>query len=184
MRRLSVRHLAVLGICVALNYVGATLALFLRLPVYLDALGTVLASFLLGPVYGACTGTASALLSFAVSDPYALYYAPVQILLGLLAGILYRSGWLKGTKFPAGILFLTLPGTAVSSLITAYLFGGITSSGSSLLVQLLHHGGMNLTASVFVVQILTDGLDRLILVSSMLALQRALPAGLRRQLSL
>ena len=42
MRRLSVRHLAVLGICVALNYVGATLALFLRLPVYLDALGTVL----------------------------------------------------------------------------------------------------------------------------------------------
>ena len=43
---------------------------------------------------------------------------------------------------------------------------------------------MNLTASVFVVQILTDGLDRLILVSSMLALQRALPAGLRRQLSL
>ena len=180
MKQLSVRHLTILGICVALNYVGATIALFLRLPVYLDAFGTVLASFLLGPVYGACTGVCSALLNFAISDPYALYYAPVQIILGLLAGVLYRSGWLRGGKFPAGIVFLTIPGTAVSSLITAYLFGGITSSGSSLLVQLFHHAGLNLTASVFAVQILTDGLDRLIVVCCMLALAKAIPADLRR----
>ncbi len=180
MKHLSVRHLTFLGICVALNYVGAALALFLRLPIYLDAFGTVLAAFLLGPVYGAGVGTVSALLNFLISDPYALYYAPVQILLGLLAGVLYRNGWLRGKKFPAGLVFLTVPGTAVSSFITAYLFGGITSSGSSLLVQLLHHAGLNLTASVFVVQILTDGLDRLILVCCMLALVRAIPARLRQ----
>ena len=33
------------AICVALNYVGANIALFLKLPVYLDSFGAILASF-------------------------------------------------------------------------------------------------------------------------------------------
>ena len=67
---------------------------------------------------------------------------------------------------------------AVSSLITAFLFGGITSSGSAILVQLLHLAGVNLTVSVFLVQILTDFLDRLISLAAVLYLIRFIPADL------
>jgi len=44
------------------------------------------------------------------------------------------------------------------------LFGGVTSSGSSILVQLLSHTPLGLTGSIFVVQFLTDYLDRCIAV--------------------
>lgn len=61
-------------------------------------------------------------------------------------------------------LCISLPGTIVSSAITAAVFGGITSSGSSLLVQLLHAGGLGMTASVCVVQTITDYLDRIVIL--------------------
>ena len=65
---------------------------------------------------------------------------------------------------------ISLPGTIVSSLITALVFGGITSSGSTVLVQLFHTAGIPLTASVFLVQFLTDYLDRVIVLSAVTAM--------------
>ena len=59
-------------------------------------------------------------------------------------------------------LILSVPGTIVSSSITVQLFGGITSSGSSMIVQLLHGLGFDQTISVILVQAGTDYLDRLL----------------------
>ena len=58
----------------------------------------------------------------------------------------------------------------VSSTITAVVFGGITSSGSTVLVQLLHSLGMNLTLSVCVVQAMTDFVDRMIVLAVVLVI--------------
>ena len=74
---------------------------------------------------------------------------------------------------------ISLPGTVISSAITALVFGGITSSGSTVLVQLLHGAGLNLTASVCVVQGATDFLDRLISLVLAVLLLFALPQSLR-----
>ncbi|CAM3166906.1 ECF transporter S component [Lactiplantibacillus plajomi] len=165
MHRLKTRTLTIMALCIALNVVGANLALLLRLPIYLDAIGTVLAAAFLGPLGGMATGGLSALLSGA-TDLYALFYLPVQLLTGLVAGLLYRrvtplqwqsSWWLA--------LVVSLPSTVVSTLITVALFHGVTSSGSSMLVQLLLATGIGKVAAVFVIQIATDYLDRLITVS-------------------
>ena len=64
------------------------------------------------------------------------------------------------------------------------LFGGITSSGTTVLVQLLHKAGLGLAPSVFIVQILTDFLDRLISLFLVTRLIRIVPSDLledRRQ---
>ena len=45
-------------------------------------------------------------------------------------------------------LVITLPSTIVSSCITAFLFGGITSSGSTVLVQLLAKTPMGMVWSM------------------------------------
>ncbi len=78
-------------------------------------------------------------------------------------------------------LCVSLPGTVVSSVITAAVFGGITSSGSSLLVQLLHAGGLGMTASVCVVQAITDYLDRIVIVFCTVVLYGMLPASLKQK---
>ena len=67
----------------------------------------------------------------------------------------------------------------VSASVTAFLFGGITSSGSTILVQLLHGLGWNLTVSVCAVQALTDYLDRFACLALAAVLVRALPAPFR-----
>ena len=50
-----------------------------------------------------------------------------------------------------------------------------------MIVQILNKAGMGLTASVFVVQILTDYLDRLISLALVAALLRAIPARLYKE---
>ena len=163
--------LTTLALCGVINILGGTIALLLRLPVYLDSIGTVLAAALFGPAAGLVPGLISGLISGMTSDVYAFYYIPVQLVIGLVAGLVFRRlrpshtagsrseslslrsmGW---KLFPAALV-ISLPGTVVSSTITAVVFGGITSSGSTVLVQLLHSLGMNLTLSVCVVQAMTD----------------------------
>ena len=101
---------------------------------------------------------------------------------GLMAGLLFRKGILKGWKVIPGSLALTVPGTVLSASISAFLFGGVTSSGSSLLVQLFHHLGLNLVASAFAVQIVTDYADRLISVLLVLVLTACLSVNLKMRL--
>ena len=103
---------------------------------------------------------------------------PVGMVLGLVTGLVARHFSLKGWRIFPGALFITVPGTIVSSIITAVLFGGITSSGSSVIVQLLNKAGLNLTVSVFIVQILTDYLDRIIALLLVIWLMKVVPASL------
>ena len=83
--------LTTLALCGVINILGGTVALLLRLPVYLDSIGTVLAAALFGPVAGLVPGLISGLISGMTSDVYAFYYIPVQLILGLVAGLVFRK---------------------------------------------------------------------------------------------
>lgn len=109
---------------IVLNIVGAFIALNLRLPIYLDSVGTVLSGALLGPVYGVATGVLGSLISGITFDIYSLYYAPVQILTGLMAGWMFRTKWLSGWRLPLGGVAVSLPTSIASAVITAFLFRG------------------------------------------------------------
>lgn len=182
MRRDKVLRLTVTALCIVMNIVGANLALAFRLPVYLDSIGTILAAALMGPWYGLAAAVGNGLLTGILTDVYSLYFMPVGAVTGLLAGLLFRKGWLKGWKMLPGTLALTVPGTAISASISAFLFGGVTSSGSSLLVQLFHHLGLDLVASAFAVQIVTDYADRLISVLLVTALASCVSADMQMRL--
>lgn len=160
--KLSVYHLCLIAFAIVLNLVGAQIALLLHLPIYLDSIGTCFIAAVLGPFYALLPGLLSALINGMLGDMYAFYYAPVTLLLG----ILYGYGWKYCTKQKGQLLlaalFITIPTSLLSACITAYLFGGITSSGSTLLVQLLAHTPLGLTISCFIVQFITDYIDRLL----------------------
>ncbi len=136
-KTVNVRNLTLMGMGIALNIVGAFIALNLRLPIYLDSIGTIFIACLLGPKYAVLTGVGGSLVSGMTFDIYSLYFAPVQISTGLLAGIMYNKGFLKGSKTPLGVFLFTLPTSIISAVIAAFLFGGVTSSGSSYIVQIL-----------------------------------------------
>lgn len=177
----SVQKMCVIAFAIALNVIGGQIALMLHLPIYLDSMGTILIAILYGPLYGILPPLLYGLVMGFTLDIYSLYFMPVGLMLGLMTGIVSRYIALKGWRIIPGALLITIPGTIVSSVITAVLFGGITSSGSTVIVQILNKAGLGLTASVFVVQILTDYLDRLLSLLLAAALLRVIPADLYRE---
>lgn len=161
MKNRRVQIICIVAFSVIMNIVGGEIALLLRLPIYLDCLGTFLIAAVYGPIWGMLPSFLSGILLGLTNDIYALYYAPVGILLGFLTGLFWKKGQQKGGNFLLALL-ITLPTSLLSACITAYLFHGITSSGSSVLVLLLSKTPLGLTLSCFIVQLLSDYLDRII----------------------
>lgn len=183
MKKLTVLSITVIGFAIALNIVGGFVALNLKLPIYLDSIGTIMAAFILGPIYGAVTGLLSGIVSGFAFDIYSLYFSPVQIIIGLSAGLMYKKGLIKGVRIPLGVLPVAVCSSLVGAVIAAYLFGGVTSSGSSLIVQFLSGIGVNKVVSVFIVQFLTDYADKFIAISLALSVILAVPGSLKQKLA-
>ena len=161
--RIGIYQLCFVALAICINIVGAQIALIFQLPIYFDSIGTVFVGAVLGPIYGMLPNVLSGLILGFTSDIYSLYYAPVGIILGLMSGLVYKTKKDNPWWIFVAALVITVPSTLVSSSITAYLFGGITSSGSTVLVQLLNKTmNLNLTLSCFIVQFLTDYLDRIV----------------------
>lgn len=162
--KVDTRVLTLIALGMTLNVVGAFIALQLRLPIYMDSLGTLLIACLLGPKYAVITGLSGSLVSGITFDIYSLCFAPVQMSTGYLAGKMYEKGKLKGKKTPLGILAFVLPTALIGATISAIVFGGITSSGSSYLVQILNMLQVPEVMSVFIVQLGTDYADKYLAV--------------------
>lgn len=150
-----------MALAIAINIVGGFIALGLRLPIYLDGIGTVLIGFVLGPKWGAVAGFVSASTNGVLFDIYSFYFSPAQIILGALSGLIPRlkSGSVK-EKILLNFIVAT-PIAIVSAIITAKIFGTVTSSGSSYLVQILRAFGTNDVLAVFIIQFITDYFDKL-----------------------
>lgn len=180
-KKISAFQICLIAMAVCINVAGGQLALLLHLPVYLDSIGTILTGALLGPFLGMLPNLLSGLLMGLTTDIYALYFAPVGMLTGFLTGLVCRKGMLQKKQLFLAAGLITVPGTVASSLICAKIFGGITSSGSAILVQLLAKTPLGMTASVFLVQILTDYLDRLLSLWMVALMIKALPADMKQR---
>lgn len=175
MKKISIYKITVIALSAVINLVGGQIALSLRLPIYLDSIGTILVGAILGPFYGMIPGFISGIFGGITTDIYSLYFIPVQLITGFTAGLIFRTGYIKKWKMPIGAMIITIPGTIVSSCICAFLFGGVTSSGSSIIVFLLRKLGLSTVTSVYMVQVVTDYADRLLAIGIVLVLLAAMP---------
>lgn len=179
MKRSNTFKITIMSIAVVINIVGVFIATTLKLPIFIDTIGTFLSAFLFGPVGGMLTGMVTSLINGLTFDPYSLYFIPVQAIIGLMAGICYKKNLFKGKFLILGIIITTVMGSIVASLISAFVFGGITSSGTSFIVMYLKEAGVNIVTSVFSTQILFDLIDKGITVLLVLTILKALPANIK-----
>lgn len=163
-KKLDTTKLVRISLAVVLNYVGSYLALILRLPIYLDMVGTIFISFIYGVKYGILTGFVTGLLAGITFDIYSLYFIPVQVIVGLIVGVYSKYDYFTLGLFKKIILliFLSIASSLTGSIISAYVFEGITSSSSTYLVQIISNLGISKVKSIFIVQILTDSIDKLV----------------------
>ncbi|MFT4413748.1 ECF transporter S component [Fredinandcohnia humi] len=160
----TLMSLLLMPVAIAINTVGGQLAVVLKLPVYLDAIGTILIAMLAGPWVGALTGLLSNSVN-AIFDPVFLPYALVSIAIGYVTGVLSKRNMMKGAlKILVSSVIIALVASIISAPITAYMFGGVTGSGSTLITGVLLATGQNLLQAVVTTSLITDTLDKLISV--------------------
>lgn len=178
--KISVHKITLIALAIVINIVGSYIALGLHLPVYLDSMGTIMTAILLGPFYGLFSGALSALITGMTSDIYALYYMPVGIVLGVMTGFVFQKN--KSNKLFVKSFYISVPASLISACITATVFGGITSSGSTMLVQLLAKTPLGLMLSCLIVQFFTDYFDRLLSLWLVLSVIKKLPDSFIKKL--
>ncbi len=94
-RPFSSQSLVLIVIAIAINMIGGQLISMLKLPIFLDSIGTLISAVLLGPLIGMLTGLLTNLLWGLLTDPIAAAFAPVAMVIGLVAGWLARAGWFR-----------------------------------------------------------------------------------------
>jgi energy-coupling factor transport system substrate-specific component len=91
--RLNTLGIVLIPVCIAIDWVGHTIATGLKLPLFLDSIGTILGGILAGPWVGGLAGFITNLISSGTIDPIAAPYSIISLLLGFAAGIAGYLGW-------------------------------------------------------------------------------------------
>ncbi|EPK9281056.1 ECF transporter S component [Escherichia coli] len=171
-RHFSSQALVLIVISIAINMIGGQLASMVKLPIFLDSIGTLISAVLLGPVIGMLTGLLTNLLWGLLTDPIAAAFAPVAMVIGLVAGWLARAGWFRTLpKVVVSGVIITLAVTVVAVPLRTALFGGVTG----LFVAWMHSMGQNLVESVAITVIGANLVDKILTAVIVWLLLRQLP---------
>lgn len=152
------KKIALSSIFAIVNILGGFLAFSFKLPIYLDCIGTMAATKYLGLKYGLLTAAVSAIINFTY-DAYAIYYLPVSLIIACTTYFSTKD-FIKNSNVVIKSIFISVPAAIVAAVITAKVFGGVTSSGSSIILQALTKLGVPMSLSAFIVQLPTDILDK------------------------
>ncbi|UCD97989.1 MAG: ECF transporter S component [Chloroflexota bacterium] len=149
-------------VAIAINVVIGQIIMVLHLPVYLDSIGTILVAAVAGPWAGALTGTLSNLIWGWLIDPNALPWFPVALMIGFVAGWcavlgLFKSWW----KVMITGFLVAITAAVASTPIQAYLYGGISASGSSFITAYLLQTGRDLIPAVLSTTFLVEPFDKI-----------------------
>ena len=172
--------LVTIPVAIAINIVIGQIIFTLKVPLYVDSIGTVLVAVLAGPWVGALTGLLSNMI-WGLTGLNVAYapFAAVAAIIGLLAGIFSEIGWFKKWwKMIVGGLITGLVAAIVSAPIAAYVFGGVTGSGTDVVVAFFRAMGFGVLPASFAQGVSSDPLDKAVTFLLVFLIVRALPGRL------
>ena len=156
--------LALMPIAIVVNILLGRLMDLLHLPLYLDQIGTIWVGVLAGPIAGGVTGLLSGVIWSLLFDLNALWFAPVALVVGVLAGIFGARSWLRKRKRPTLVLFGgLLTGIAAALVrIIPYVVNRLPEHSMDLLLPFFQNLISNPIAAYLSQGIAFDPLDKII----------------------
>ncbi|MDO5040684.1 MAG: ECF transporter S component [Peptoniphilus sp.] len=161
MQKYKTREIVTVGIAVAINIIGAFVAVTTKVPLLLDHIGTMLICLMFGWRMAVACAFVSSCIVAMLFDPYALPFAPTGMLMIFMLGVFLEHDLVEKLAAPVSMLLIVLPASILGAIIAGYIFGGVTSSGSSIIVRFLINSGLNPALSTFVIQFFMEYFDRL-----------------------
>jgi energy-coupling factor transport system substrate-specific component len=184
-------RLILIALCAALNFAIGTVVYLIKLPIYLDSIGTILCALLLAPARWtgfvcACLAGAIGVFVTALVNPYLPWFLLTVVAIALVSAFLTANGattfraWPMPTGSFAGRVLIYgivtgLVSAVVSAPVVAYLFGGVTGSGSALIVAVFLKAGQQLLDAALLSGLAHEPIDKALQVLLAALLYRATP---------
>jgi energy-coupling factor transport system substrate-specific component len=186
-------RLILIALCAALNFAIGTVVYLIKLPIYLDSIGTILCALLLAParwvafVCACLAGTIGLLITGLLVNPFLPWFWLTVVGIALVSAFFTAEGvaTFRARPMPAGAFAARIVGygivtglvaAIVSAPVVAYLFGGVTGSGSTFIVALFLKAGQQLLSAALLSGLAAEPVDKTLQVLLAALLYRATPA--------
>jgi energy-coupling factor transport system substrate-specific component len=185
MKKIDKFSIFLIPIGVAVNFVGAQIAMALKLPVYLDAIGTILVGALCGGIPGAIVGVISNTIN-SITYPTYMWYGVISLIYGFVAAFLARRKvFLTLWKTVLSCLIFALIGGTLNSIITWILFGFDFATDTTAIFGLLLYENLGFPKFLaeLVAAIAMDVLDKFLAVIALFFIIKGMPNRFLTKLS-
>jgi energy-coupling factor transport system substrate-specific component len=189
---LTTPRLIVIALCAALNFSIGTIVYLIKLPIYLDSIGTILCALLLASdrtaafVCAWLAATLSLIISALVINPFIPWFAGTDVAIALTSAFItargaatFRARPMPTPAFAARVLIYGIitgvVAAVVSAPVVAYLFGGVTGSGSAFIVALFLKAGQQVLSAALLSGLTADPVDKTLQVLFAALLYHATP---------
>ena len=186
-------RLITIALCAALNVAIGAIVYLVKLPIYMDSIGTILCALLIFPnrwaafVCALIAGLTSVIVIGLLVNPFYPWFALTSLCIAAVSAFITSSGAKVFRARPAQpvsfavrvILYGVITGVVaaiVSAPVVAYLFGGVTGSGSAFIVAFFLKTGQQLLNAVLISGLTADPIDKTLQVLIAALLYRATPA--------
>ena len=159
----STRKMVMSAFFVVLNIVMGLLVGALKIPLlFMDTIGTVFGAVWFGPVWGMIIGGLSNVLLAITQNPKDLPFALVNIMVGLVVGLIARKHKfdLKTAIITGLILAVVAP--LIGTPIAVYVYGGITGDFNDVFFTALKQGGSTIFSAAFLPRIASNIVDKVL----------------------
>lgn len=148
-------------LCIFINWLGKYCISRISAPFWLDSVGTAFAGFLYGPFWGAVTGGVVNVI-YGIWDTTALYYAPINIIFGIMVGLRAKKGKLRDLRdvmvasrlFTPVCAFLSTP---LNMVLSDGKTGNVWGDG---IFELLRKWGTPQIPSAIIAEYYIDAIDK------------------------
>jgi len=184
-------RLVAIALCAALNFAIGIIVYLVKLPIFLDSVGTILCALLIAPdrraaiVCAFIAGFIGVVLSLPI-NPFLLWFTGTVLAIALISALLtaratdtFRARPLPVPAFAGKVVLCGvitgIVAATVSAPVVAYLFGGVTGSGSAFVVAFFLTTGQKLLESTLYAGFTTEPIDKTVQVLLAALLYRATP---------
>jgi energy-coupling factor transport system substrate-specific component len=189
---LTTPRLIVIALCAALNFSIGTIVYLIKLPIYLDSIGTILCALLLASDRKAAFVCAwlcailSTIISALLINPFIPWFAGTDLAIALVSAFLTSRAaatlrarpmqtWAFAGRVVGYGILTGLVAAVVSAPVVAYLFGGVTGSGSAFIVALFLKSGQQVLSAALFSGLTAEPVDKTLQVLFAALLYRATP---------
>ena len=185
-------RLVAIALCAALNFSIGNIVYLVKLPVYLDSVGTILCALLLFPdrsagiVCAFIAGFIGIVLTGLLVNPFLPWFVFSVLAIAIVSALLtsrgtdtFRARPLPAVSFATKVVLFGVVTGIVSAVVSApvvvYLFGGVTGSGSALVVAYFMKTGNLLWDATLRSALIIEPIDKTLQVLLAALLYRATP---------